>query len=82
MEQTNCEKWSEEITPQTRAELAEMMALFIQTADGEINLFRTMSLVVHSLVNVFEAAADGIDLPREIVFVTSPRLPRMEGGYA
>ena len=74
----NRDKWSEEITPEARDELAGMMSRSIQTANGETNLFRTMSLVVHSLVCVFEAAADGIYLPREIAFVTSPRLPGME----
>jgi len=78
----NRDEWSGEITPEARAELAGMMARSIQTTNGETDLFRTMSLVVYSLVNVFEAAADGIDLPREIAFVTSPLLPGMESGYA
>ena len=78
----NRDEWAGEITPEARAELAGMMARSIQTANGETDLFRAMSLVVHSLVNVFETDAGGIDLPRKIAFVTSPRLPGMESGYA
>jgi len=67
-------EWAGEITPEASAELAGMMARSTQTANGETNLFRAMSLVVRSLVNVFEADASGIAPPQEnsLCNVSSP----------
>jgi CRISPR-associated protein Cas1 len=67
--------WSQEVTLPARTELAGIMGRSVQTENGETDLFRAMTLVVSSLVNVFEGKAAKLYLPKEISFVTMPHLP-------
>lgn len=78
MVRENSEAWSDEITPDARIELAGMMARLIWTDDGETDLYRAMTLVVNSLVGLFEGKAKRLSMPREIAFLTMPNLPGME----
>lgn len=72
------EEWVGKLTPPGRAELAGMMARTVMTEDGETDLYRAMTIVVNSLVNVFEGERQALYLPKEIAFVDTSRLPGME----
>jgi CRISPR-associated protein Cas1 len=74
------EEWAGELTPDARAELAGMMARGVMTEDGETDLYRAMTIVVNSLVNVFEGNRKQLYLPKEIAFMAMSRLPGMEAG--
>lgn len=76
----NRDEWAGELTPDARAELAGMMTRTMITQDGETDLYRAMTLVVSSLVNVFEGETKKLNLPKEIAFVAMSRLPGMEVG--
>lgn len=76
----NREDWAGEITPDARTELAGMMARSIATDDGETDLYRAMTLVVNSLVGLFEGKEKKIALPGEIAFLKMSRLPGLEAG--
>ena len=73
----NRETWDGELSPGARAELAGMVARSIDTDDGETDLYRAMTLVVNSLVNLFEGGEMKLNLPKKIAFVNTPRLPGM-----
>jgi hypothetical protein len=74
----NQEAWEGEITHDARGELAGMMAYPIATDEGETDLYRAMTLVVNGLAKLFEGEAKKLYLPKEIAFVNTPRLPRMD----
>jgi CRISPR-associated protein Cas1 len=78
----NREAWKGDITPEARSELAGMMARTILTDDGETDLYRAMTLVVNSLADLFEKKAKKLYLPKEIAFITTPRLPGMEARHS
>jgi len=71
----NSSEWSDCITPDARGVLAGMMACTVMTDDGETDLYRAMTLVVNSLVNLFERGDGKLYLPSEISFVNTPLLP-------
>ena len=71
------EAWEGEITPDARRELAGMMTRTIMTDDGETDLYRAMTMVVNSLVDLFEGDTKKLYLPKEIAFVKMPRFPGM-----
>jgi len=74
----NREDWDGEMTPDARAELAGIMVRTIATEDGETDLYRAMTLVVNSLVGVFEGKEKKLILPKEIAFLNMSRLRGLE----
>lgn len=69
------EIWVGELTPETRATLAEIMSMEISTREGASDLYRTITLVVNSLVQNFEGTDTTLYLPTEIAFIKDPKLP-------
>jgi CRISPR-associated protein Cas1 len=78
----NQDKWSGELTAVARAELAGTMSRSVKIDEGETDLFRAMTVVVNSLVKVFEGNVKKLYLPNEIVFSTMPLIPGLETGSA
>lgn len=74
----NREAWEGEITSDARNVLAGMMARQVAADDGDTDLYRAMTLLVNSLVSMFEGKEKRLTLPREIAFLTMPSLPGME----
>jgi len=79
---TNRKIWSGNIDLDAKSALAGIMARTIVNEDGETDLFRTMTLVVGSLVDAFEGKRQSIYLPGEIAFTDAPRLPGLEDNQA
>ncbi len=77
----NREYWAGEITLDARAELAGMMARTIMTDEGETDLYRAITMLVNSLVGLFEGNARKLSLPKEMAFVKMSRLPGMESRH-
>jgi CRISPR-associated protein Cas1 len=68
-------EWGGDLTDQARSQLAGIMQGAILTKGGETDLYRAMTLVVNSLVAVFEGDLKKIEIPTEIEFVKMPRFP-------
>ncbi|MCY3628157.1 MAG: type II CRISPR-associated endonuclease Cas1 [Gammaproteobacteria bacterium] len=65
----NQRDWKGEISNSSKEQLAGIMEKNIMLDSGETDLFRTMTIVVSSLVSVFEKSKDNLELPSEIKFV-------------
>ena len=65
----NRKSWEGDITDQSKENLAGMMQRTVIFDTGETDLFRAMTIVVSSLVQIFENKQKNIVLPPEIKFV-------------
>ena len=69
------ETWNDDLSVDARKHLADLITCSVRFKDGETDLFRVMTMVVGSLVAVYEGRAKDLELPKAIELCRQPELP-------